>query len=136
MEQIKAELEKGAKTVAQLVEATGKSESTIRKTLKTLVEAGAITKTGTEYAIAPTPDTVEGEKRGRGRPKDPFVQARDEEVFDILKKAGDEGKTVAEIAEVLEVKNTVAYLSVWRLRKDERVKKVLNGTRQPSWAVA
>lgn len=136
MEDIKAQLTGGGKTVAQLVEATGKSESSVRKTLKSLVEAGAVTKTGTEYSIAATPDTVEGEKRGRGRPKDPFVTARDEQVFDLVKAAGKEGLTVAAIAEKIEVKDTVAYLSVWRLRQAKRVEKVLNGTRQPAWAVA
>lgn len=135
--QIKDALKEGPKTTAELVTITGKSESTVRKATKALVESGALTKNGTKFEITPTSSvTDDGAKRGRGRPKDPFVAARDERVFAELKAAGKGGATVATVAEALDVKASVVYISVWRLRQDKRVTKVLNGTRQPAWAAA
>lgn len=136
-DQIKTALTNGSKTTAELVAATGKSETTVRKAVKALVEAGAVVKEGKAFAIALTSEITEnGAKRGRGRPKDPFVAVRDERVLEEVKAAGAEGVTVAVVAEKLELKASIVYLSVWRLRKSAKVKKVLNGTRQPSWAAA
>ena len=133
-DQIRAALVSGPKTVKELVEITGKSESTVRKAVKALEASGAVTKDGTSYAVAEI--TKGDENRGRGRPKDPFVQARDERVLEVVKNSGEAGVTTASIAEKLDITTNAAYISVWRLKKDGKVTKVLNGTRQPAYAAA
>jgi predicted transcriptional regulator len=135
-ENIKAALVNGPKTVAELVKITGKSETTVRKTVKSLEAAGAVVKDGKAYAAASTPELSAGEKRGRGRPKDAFVQARDERVLGAIKAAGPTGITTVSIASALDITEKAAYISVWRLKKAGRVVKVLNGTRQPAYAEA
>jgi len=136
-DQIKTALADGAKSVKEIAAALGKGETTVRKTLTALAESGALVKEGSKYAIAPTEPAGEGSTRGRGRPKDPFVQARDDRALALIAESGETGLTVAQLAEKLEVeKPTIAYLSVWRLRKAGLIAKVLNGSRQPAYAKA
>ena len=135
-DQIKQALADGPKSVAEVAKATGKSESTVRKNLKALEEAGAVTKTGSKYGIADVPAPTEGESRGRGRPKDPFVQARDNRVLEAITASGETGLTTASLAEQLDITKNEAYISVWRLKHDGKVAKVLNGTRQPAYAAS
>jgi hypothetical protein len=64
----------------------------------------------------------------RGRPRPEAVVARDEKVLSIVSATGEAGitrKALADqlVAENSEVKPSEAYLSLFRLRKDEKVKR-------------
>ena len=64
----------------------------------------------------------------RGRPRPEAVVARDAKVFEIVSGAGETGVTRTAVAEALvavapETKPSEAYLSLFRLRKDEKVKR-------------
>lgn len=75
---------------------------------------------------------VTDERRGPGRPRVPAVVERDESVFKHLK---DHGPTqVRDIVESLGHGRNAVYLSLWRLRKAERVTYQRNGAHR-MWSV-
>ena len=68
---------------------------------------------------AATETTTDGGRRGRPRP--PEVEARDLRVVELLTEGP---KTRNQLTEVLGVKPGIAYLSIYRLRREGRVEKV------------
>lgn len=137
--------------VSDLITLTERSESTVRKAVKELLDGGFIaTVEGykpTAYVAVRKHDTDEPREvknmtdeepikaDGRGRPRDPGVEERDEKVLSLIGST-PEGLTVAELAAQLDVKPGIAYLSIWRLRKQGKVVKTPSGTRAPRWAKA
>jgi hypothetical protein len=79
-------------------------------------------------------DEDEDKKELRGTPSH-IAQARDKQVHNLLKTAGTAGMPTAEIADMLGVKPTLAYISICRLRGRGAAEKVSTGTRQPHWRV-
>lgn len=72
------------------------------------------------------PEAPEATKRGRPRPE--AVVARDEKVLGMVAATGEAGITRKALADALvaensEVKPSEAYLSLFRLRRDEKVKR-------------
>lgn len=117
---------------SEVVEKTGLSETTVRKALKQLAEEGKvrIDKVGrtTRWSL-PLADEDEGKDKGPSE-----AQQRDAELVAALEANGP--LSVTQVAEVLEVKRSLAYVSVWRLAKQGKVVKKETGTRTPVWAVA
>jgi hypothetical protein len=58
----------------------------------------------------------------RGRPRSADTLERDQVVADALVKFGVQTKE--QLAEALSLKPTLVYLSLWRLRKEDRVRRV------------
>lgn len=128
------------KTVAQLVEVTGLGETTIRNTTKELEEAGRLEKlsangravafgvpaTDTSEETQDTPKAEPGEMNRREA-----AAARDEQIFKAV--AEEDGITRRDLAEKVDIKDSLVSMTLWRLCKAERVEKVRNGTRSPVW---
>ena len=77
----------------------------------------------------------------RGRPRPEAVVARDAKVLEIVTGAGETGVTRTAVAEALvaaspETKPSEAYLSLFRLRRDEKVKRASVEGKQVWVAVA
>lgn len=65
----------------------------------------------------------------RGRPRSPEVVERDDAVYAVLV---DGPKTREQVAEAVGITPSAAYLSLWRLKRDDLVKRVAGNGRQ--WA--
>ena len=76
---------------------------------------------------------VTEERRGPGRPRVPAVQERDEKVFQHLEAHGP--TQVRDIVEATGHGRNAVYLSLWRLRKAERVQYRREGAHR-LWSVA
>lgn len=77
----------------------------------------------------PTPETPTA---GRGRPRSTATIERDEKVLAIVSGAGEEGISRSDIAAKLqadnpEAKPSEAYLSLFRLRKENKVQRKADG---------
>lgn len=77
-------------------------------------------KTVTEVAAPETPTEAPTDGR-KGRPRPPETVERDQKVFDAL--AGG-GMSREAIANALEMDRNAVYLSLWRLKRDERVRPI------------
>lgn len=75
------------------------------------------TKTKTRKPRAPKSDTA---PRGRGRPRPQDVIDRDELILSKLTQP----RTKQDIADETGIKPGIVYLSLWRLRREERVRRV------------
>lgn len=65
-----------------------------------------------------TAESTETKRRGRPRPAD--VIDRDEKVFEAV---GNDPKSTEELAEVIGAERNATYASLYRLRRDGRVKR-------------
>lgn len=143
-EKVLTAIKKGTTTVNELTDKLGISESTVRAAIDSLVEVGAIKKNGAKgrsasyvvFAEQEETKLKEEEKQNAGRPRQEEIKARDEQVLEIIKKAGSDGVTKQGIAEALGVTSSLAYISVHRLKKDGKITKVGSGTRSPHWVAA
>lgn len=77
-----------------------------------------------------TDDNTPTERRGPGRPRVPEVIERDEKVLSQVQAAGPDGVQVKVVAEALGSPKNAVYLSLWRLRRDGRVKYERNGAKR------
>lgn len=83
-------------------------------------------------------ETVEGQTQAdetastrRGRPRPQETMTRDDEVKNLLRSGP---KTTQQLAESLGVKNGIAYLCIYRLKKSGSVQKVqASEGRNPAW---
>lgn len=101
-------------TVAQLVELTGKSDSTVRKALKELVEAEQATKTDDGYR---TPVKVRANHGYARNTKDKAdADKRNADVLEAVEANGGSA-TKVEIAEALNITQRAAQHAIWRLRR-------------------
>lgn len=124
-DQIMAHLkEHGPSTVKELKLALGGSDTTIRKHLKTLIgDDEVVTGEDGKYAI---PSKAKGPSRSHEQ-----AQARDDAVLAIITK---EQVTTAEVAKKIGISESLAYVSIWRLQKQGKVRKV--GGRPAAYAAA
>jgi hypothetical protein len=122
----------GPKTVAQLVEATGKSDSTVRTAVKELVEDGiAAGPENRQYTLVGQSDNGDKPKRknhgyARNTSTDLKANIRDTEVIEFLTELDGEA-TLDEIADGTSAPTRrAAQHAVWRLRRGDepRVVKV------------
>lgn len=61
------------------------------------------------------------------------VRARDNQVLEVVRAAGDDGISLKAVAEKLDITERLTYESLWRLRaKEGRVERV-GATRQAVW---
>lgn len=128
-EKITAHLkEHGPSTVKELKLALGGSDSTIRKHLKALADSGAVSADDGKYALANGKAT--GKAKGPSRSHEQ-AEARDDAVLAIIKKAQS---TTAEVAKQAGISESLAYVSIWRLQKLGKVRKV--GGRPAAYAAA
>lgn len=87
----------------------------------------------TDTAEAPAP-AEQIERRGPGRPRIPAVIERDDSVEKFIADQGG-AATVAQIAEALGITKNFAYLSLWRLRKQDKVTYARDGASR-TWSLA
>lgn len=131
-------------TVKELSDASGVGETAVREQLKRLEEEGVIeqaepngrSKTFRLISQKPQEDTEtepQATRSGDGRGRSEVARARDEHVLATL--AASDGMTRHELTEASGV-GDLTYMSLWRLHKAGRVKKVQSGTRAPIWKVA
>lgn len=66
----------------------------------------------------------ESEGRRRGRPRPDATLKRDEHVYEVLTSP----MTKNTVAEVAGISRSEAYLSLWRLRYNKRVRSIRNGS--------
>lgn len=154
------------KTVTEIVEETGLGETTVRKAVKDLEDAGRLEEAGkngraaTYRAVgnepeketeepAPQPSTEslqellpggkspakKKEAREKGPDKREVAASRDRMLLETIKASGD-GLTRVQLAEKADVKESLVYMSLWRLHKAGDVEKVPTGTRTPVWKAA
>lgn len=82
---------------------------------------------------AEAPAAVEGEatpaetKSGSGRPRPQATIDQDAKALDAIRAAGETGLTKDELATAIEVPPNRAYLSLWRLKRDDLIHKVHSG---------
>jgi predicted transcriptional regulator len=125
----------GPAKVAVIVRRTELGETTVRKMLKELVDGGeAIRLESGLFHLPPQAAEKPAEPKVRqpGQ-KDKETQQRDDEVLLVLQRNGQMSRE--EIAEKLNTTSSLAYLSLYRLRRDGLVKQIHIGTRTPDWAV-
>jgi len=118
-------------TANSLEGSTGKSSATVRKSLKALVDEGVIVKDESTggYHLAP--------KRGRRvGERSADVIDRDDRVLAAVKDAGTEGSTKGELVDTTNLSVNEVYLSLYRLRRDDKVRRTGNGTRGARWVAA
>lgn len=73
------------------------------------------------------------EQRRRGRPRDPNVIARDEQVYQLIAHGTDSRST---IAAAIGCDRDAVHLSCKRLEQQGRVRKCLGANGAPVWSVA
>lgn len=125
-------------TVAEIAEATGRGETTVREAVKALVDDGTLVarKNGRALSYArpveasPPDDGHDGRSRTN---RVAVAQERDRRVLEAIRQAGDDGARVGDLAASLELDRGLTYLSVWRMHKAGVVRKVATGSRSPSW---
>lgn len=116
----------GRATVADLMQHTGLSETTVRRRLKTLQETGlVVVEDGAWRLFNPEADAPKPPppKTGRAARRDSTyeptsrrredVAARDEQAYEVI--AGERGIRVEDVAARLGVEKSLAYGSIWRL---------------------
>lgn len=154
LETVRAEGTRGA-AVKDVVKATGLGDTTVRKALDDLVRGGFLTKDkpgATMLFFDVQKDDLEDEPtkgeevknvtdtsttpQQRGRPRDPKAIERDEKVLGLIAKAGDEGIGIGDLAEKADCTTQLAYLSVYRLRKEGKITSARNGSRTPQYKLA
>lgn len=64
------------------------------------------------------------ETRGRGRPRPQETVTRDEQVYELLSRGGS--LTRDELAALVRSTPHLTYLSLWRLARERRVRRVPN----------
>jgi predicted Rossmann fold nucleotide-binding protein DprA/Smf involved in DNA uptake len=94
---------------------------------ETGVEVNEPVELGVEDAASSETDS----SARRGRPRSPEVVERDDAVYAVL-TAGP--ATREQVAEAVGITPSAAYLSLWRLKRDEKIKRVEGNGRQ--WATA
>lgn len=142
-------------TVPALANEIHRGATTVRKALKELVASGDVTKIdekgqAARYSVEAAPSSNPTKRRkkedqeipedldGRARPnvatdtRRNLASTRDEQVAAAIARAGD-GISKAEIAEEIGVKESLVYVSLWRLAKQEKIEKKRVGTRTPIW---
>lgn len=80
----------------------------------------------------PSEPAPQGERKGPGRPRVPEVVQRDEAVFAYLQTNGP--SQVRDIAAATGNTKNASYLSLWRLRKAEKVQYSRTGARR-LWSI-
>lgn len=109
--------------VSHFVELTGKSDSTVRKALKEMVEADTATKTDDGFR---TPvKTRANHGYARNTQFDLKATKRDQDVIDALTEA--EQAKLVDIAEALSITVRAARHAVWRLSRNGLVEQVERG---------
>lgn len=114
-------------------------DSTLRKFRKLLYPSQQGVRTVTDPTApelpvdAEAPAAVEGEatpaqtKSGSGRPRPQATIDQDAKALDAIRAAGETGLTKDELAAAIEVPPNRAYLSLWRLKRDDSIHKVHSG---------
>jgi predicted transcriptional regulator len=97
-------------TVDELVEATGKSKTTVRKALK---ELDAVKNDDGKFEVPEVkPRANHGYARNTGSKRD--ADQRDADVIGVI-KASEDGVKLADIADALSITKRAARHAVWRL---------------------
>jgi len=71
--------------------------------------------------------------RRRGRPRSPLTIERDDRVLTALRDGGP--RTKEQLAEELRLQPQLVYLSLWRLRRTNRVTRATSGAERHIWHV-
>jgi len=113
-------------TLEQLVDGTGKSETTIRKAVGELKDEGKLKKEDGQYIATNKPPSVRD-----------IAHERDAAVIDLL-TANPTGLSKIDMAEKLGVTERLVYTSIWRLTRREvpAIAKTRDGSRQPKYVIA
>jgi predicted Rossmann fold nucleotide-binding protein DprA/Smf involved in DNA uptake len=77
-------------------------------------------------------DEAPSAPRRRGRPRSQETIARDAQV---LKALGEGPKTKEQLVDELGLAPQLVYLSLWRLKRDQRVEKTSDGVARHTWSV-
>lgn len=80
---------------------------------------------------APTP--VTDAPRRRGRPRSPETVERDDRVMAALTGGGPQTKE--QLVEQIQLKPSLVYLALWRLKRAGRVERTSDGTTRYVWRV-
>lgn len=110
-------------SVKDLVESTGKSDSTVRKALKAMVEAGEAERTDDGYRTPVKTRANHGYARNGSAKRD--ADQRDADVTAFLETT--EQARLKEIAESLSITVRAARHAIWRLGRNGRVEQVERG---------
>jgi hypothetical protein len=151
LEAVRAEGDRGA-AVKDVKKATSLGDTTIRKGLDELVTGGFLRKdkpgatmlffdvrkdddTGEEVKDMPNDLTEKAEAaaaptQNRGKPRDEKTIARDAKVLEAI-KASPDGLSVDAVAEATDTQRSLAYIAIYRLRRDGKIESARNGTRTP-----
>lgn len=70
--------------------------------------------------------------RRRGRPRSQETLVRDAQV---LKALGEGPRTKEQLVDELGIAPQLVYLSLWRLKRDQRVEKTSDGVARHTWSV-
>jgi DNA-binding IclR family transcriptional regulator len=110
-------------TISQLVEATGKSDSTVRKAVKELVEAGDAVEVDTDNGkgfTAKPANTRRNHGYARNTSKTKAADERDAQVIEFVGSADGTVK-LTDIAEALSITVRAARHAAWRLGRQGRL---------------
>lgn len=107
--------------VGELPDKAGVSKASVTKALNALTEQQLIRKKGDR--ISPVL------RRGRRLIR---TEERDVQVMDLIVSAGEDGVTLTEVANKLDISRSLAYQAVWRLSHAKRVKRT-GVTRTTRW---
>jgi len=108
--------------VKDLAAQAGVTQDTARKAVTKLVNEGKARRDG--------PGIVKPVGAGGRRSED--VVERDAKILEVIKASGKEGLTLVQVAEAVDCTRQLAYESVWRLRKAEKVHRS-GSTRNAVW---
>lgn len=123
--------ERGPSKVAVICKNLELGETTVRTALKGLVGIGMVSTDAGVYSLVAK--SSQKASKAKARETGQAVQERDAKVLELLQNAGQLSRE--EIAEKLGVSSSFAYLSLYRLRRDNKVKQVHIGTRTPDWSL-
>jgi DNA-binding IclR family transcriptional regulator len=139
-------LARGPLTIAELVEKTGRSDSSVRKLCRALVASGKLAETGdgprgsVRFGLKQDYDSedvvmpgAEKERRARAAKAPRSARARDEAIFEALKTGPLD---IHQLEEKVGATNSKTYLSLHRLMDQKRVRKQRTTTRTPVYVTS
>lgn len=86
-----------------------------------------------DFSDAPQASEVPSEPRRRGRPRSPQTIERDSRVLAALRDGGP--RTKEQLVAELGLQPQHVYLSLWRLRRENRVSRAATGVERHIWHV-